>query len=190
MSYWAATVIINMLSCLPGGKRLTTWAMGGKMVNNNTLKRIFTVHFITPFLILILRGVHIWLLHKVGSRNPLGIDLDGWLIRFHPFYTSKDLVGVVILGYMYWFMAFVRPDLAYEPLNYLLIDKFKTPMHIQPEWYFLYAYAILKSIPHKAGGVRVMLLASIGLVFLPLLWPRYRCQSLRIYPLGEFVFWW
>lgn len=159
------------------------------MVNNNTLKRIYTLHFIVPFLILFTRAVHIWFLHKVGSSNPLGIDLDGHLVRFHPYYTSKDLVGLVALGAMYWFMAFVRPDLAYEPLNYVPINKFKTPKHIQPEWYFLYAYAILKSIPYKTLGVCAILFSSLCLVFLPLIPPRYRCQSTCIYPVTRFLFW-
>lgn len=101
MSYWGATVITSMLRCLPYGKQITHWAMGGKVVNNNTLKRIYTLHFVTPFIILFVSFVHVWFLHKVGSSNPLGIDLDAHLVRFHPYYTTKDLVGLVFLGFMY-----------------------------------------------------------------------------------------
>lgn len=136
-------------------------------MGNATLKRFFVFHFLIPFLLIALRGVHIFFLHETGSRNPLGVNSDAEAVPFHRFYTLKDLVGVVVIVRLLMVVCLSHADLFSDPINYNPADPLKTPTHIQPEWYFLFAYAILRRIPNKLGGVIGLGLSVAILYFIP-----------------------
>nr|WBP69649.1 cytochrome b [Propeamussium sp. mt1] len=169
MSYWAAQVISNFLTVIPYvGEGIAMWFWGGYAVGGITLKRIFSIHFVLPFVIAGVIVLHLGFLHVVGSSNPLGVDSDdGVSVRFHRLFFLKDLVGVVIflvvLGVCVCFYPYSLVDCeTFVPCMYM-----KTPLNIHPEWYFLFAYSILRSIPNKSGGVVMMLLSILVLLFLP-----------------------
>nr|YP_004300306.1 cytochrome b [Ostrea denselamellosa]ADE18735.1 cytochrome b [Ostrea denselamellosa] len=188
MSYWGLTVITNMVTVVPGGARVLEWFQGGYVITTLTLKRVFVLHFLLPFVILGVSLVHVLLLHEKGSSNPLGLDLSSFSIPFHPYYTSKDLVGFVFgLGALVA-LAFTFPKLTADPLQWQIVDKVKTPAVIKPEWYFLYAYAILRSIPHKVGGIILMFFSIFSMALLPMLSSRSKTQSMVICPIAELVF--
>nr|UDN39102.1 cytochrome b [Dendostrea sandvichensis] len=188
MSYWGLTVITNMVTVLPGGTRILEWFQGGFVITTVTLKRVFILHFLLPFVILGLSLVHVLLLHEKGSSNPLGLDLTNFSIPFHPYYTSKDLVGFVFGAGVLVALAFTFPKLTADPLQWQIVDKVKTPAVIKPEWYFLYAYAILRSIPHKVGGIILMFFSIVSMALLPFLSNRSKTQSMVVSPVGEFLF--
>nr|YP_009184209.1 cytochrome b [Naesiotus nux]ALO20561.1 cytochrome b [Naesiotus nux] len=169
MSFWGATVITNLLSAIPYfGPSLVEWVWGGFAINQPTLNRFFSLHFLLPFLIAVLALIHIILLHEKGSTSPLG-DVTGLnKISFHPYYTWKDLVGVLMVLFFLLSVALFYPNLLIDPENYINANPMVTPTHIQPEWYFLFAYAILRSIPSKLGGVVALVMSIIFLYFLPL----------------------
>lgn len=138
---------------------------GGYAVGNITLKRLFRVHFILPFVIVGLAGLHLAFLHTTGSGNPLGVDRDCRLVRFHRFYTVKDLVGVIVGCVVVCFVVAFYPYLLVDGERFVPCDYMDTPRRIHPEWYFLFAYAILRSVPSKVGGI-VLMLCSILVLFL------------------------
>nr|YP_010983246.1 cytochrome b [Hypselodoris whitei]WOK01428.1 cytochrome b [Hypselodoris whitei] len=169
MSFWGATVITNLVSAIPYlGTSVVEWIWGGFSVGQSTLNRFFSLHFILPFLIGALSGLHILFLHEKGSTNPLGELNHMSKIPFHPYYSWKDIVGfLVLLGMMVSF-GFFFPSILGDPENFNHASPMVTPVHIQPEWYFLFAYAILRSIPSKLGGV-IALAASVMILYvLPL----------------------
>nr|YP_010939950.1 cytochrome b [Rabdotus mooreanus]WLN31336.1 cytochrome b [Rabdotus mooreanus] len=170
MSFWGATVITNLLSAIPYfGPSLVEWVWGGFSINQATLNRFFSLHFLLPFLISLLAVLHIIFLHEKGSTSPLG-DVSGLnKISFHPYFSWKDLVGFIIVLIMLLGVSLFYPNLLVDPENYINANPMVTPIHIQPEWYFLFAYAILRSIPSKLGGVLALLLSIIFLYFLPLI---------------------
>lgn len=169
MRFWAATVITNLLSVIPVvGKKLVEWVWGGFAVNDATLHRFFVLHFLMPFVLVALSGCHLVFLHVTGSRNPLGINSDCAKVPFHPYYTLKDLVGVVAVMVLMLVVRLLVPDLFLEPENYIPADPLKTPAHIKPEWYFLWLYAILRAVPNKLGGVVAMFSAVAVLATLPI----------------------
>nr|QLD97127.1 cytochrome b [Dermacentor rhinocerinus]QLD97140.1 cytochrome b [Dermacentor rhinocerinus] len=165
MSFWGATVITNLISAIPYvGAQMTLWIWGGFSVDNNTLIRFFSLHFILPFILLALMAIHIMLIHEKGSSNPLGVTLNIDKIPFHPYFTIKDILGILIVFLFFSFMVILYPYNLMDAENFNLANPMITPPHIQPEWYFLFAYAILRSIPNKLGGV-LALMMSILLIF-------------------------
>uniref|UniRef100_A0AAU6QE80 Cytochrome b n=1 Tax=Laelaps sp. TaxID=3081785 RepID=A0AAU6QE80_9ACAR len=170
MSFWGATVITNLLSAIPYiGMDLTYWIWGGFSVSNATLTRFFSLHFILPFILSVLVVIHIVFLHETGSSNPLGTPFNLDKITFSPYYIIKDLFGVLMLMIFFLIVIFLYPGLFFDPENYIPANSLVTPPHIQPEWYFLFAYAILRSIPNKLGGVIGLFLSIVILLALPLL---------------------
>nr|ACL52312.1 cytochrome b [Aimophila strigiceps]QHR76892.1 cytochrome b [Rhynchospiza strigiceps]QHR76893.1 cytochrome b [Rhynchospiza strigiceps] len=189
MSFWGATVITNLLSAIPYiGQTLVEWAWGGFSVDNPTLTRFFTLHFLLPFLIVGLTLVHLTLLHETGSNNPMGIPSDCDKIPFHPYYTIKDILGFVLMLALLVSLALFSPNLLGDPENFTPANPLVTPPHIKPEWYFLFAYAILRSIPSKLGGV-LALAASILVLFLVPLLHTSKLRSMTFRPLSQILFW-
>nr|YP_009162995.1 cytochrome b [Arremon aurantiirostris]AKT94024.1 cytochrome b [Arremon aurantiirostris] len=189
MSFWGATVITNLLSAIPYiGQTLVEWAWGGFSVDNPTLTRFFALHFLLPFLIVGLTLVHLTLLHETGSNNPLGIPSDCDKIPFHPYYTIKDILGFVLMLSLLVSLALFSPNLLGDPENFTPANPLVTPPHIKPEWYFLFAYAILRSIPNKLGGV-LALAASILVLFLMPLLHTSKLRSMTFRPLSQILFW-
>ncbi|MFO0520526.1 MAG: cytochrome b N-terminal domain-containing protein, partial [bacterium] len=189
MSFWAATVITNLLSALPRiGQPLVVWVWGGYSVDNATLNRFFSLHFFLPFAIAALVGLHLVLLHTHHSNNPLGIDLGRDSIPFYPYYIVKDLYGVVLFLLFFAGFLFFAPNLLGHPDNYIPANPMVTPPHIVPEWYFLPFYAILRAIPDKLLGVLALGAAVGSLLLLPqVVRPEVRSSSFR--PLSHLLFW-
>nr|YP_010546387.1 cytochrome b [Nerita ocellata]UYI29903.1 cytochrome b [Nerita ocellata] len=189
MSFWGATVITNLLSAIPYlGPDLVQWVWGGFAVDNATLTRFFTLHFILPFAIAAFTVIHLLFLHETGSNNPLGINSDSDKIPFHSYYTFKDLVGFVILLFLLTLLVLFSPQLLGDPENFIPANPLVTPVHIQPEWYFLFAYAILRSIPSKLGGV-VALVLSIAILFILPFTHLGKFRSTAFYPVSQVLFW-
>nr|YP_011014662.1 cytochrome b [Melanodrymia galeronae]WQA11500.1 cytochrome b [Melanodrymia galeronae] len=189
MSFWAATVITNLFSAIPYiGKIFVSWLWGGFSVDNATLNRFFSFHFILPFLILALVMIHFLFLHETGSNNPLGLNSDSTKIPFHAYYSFKDVMGFLFLFFFLALMMVFFPNLFTDPENYIPANPLVTPIHIQPEWYFLFAYAILRSVPNKLGGV-VALAMSVMILFLPPLIHNSPYSSLSFSPLNQIMFW-
>nr|YP_010329400.1 cytochrome b [Haemaphysalis doenitzi]UNO53818.1 cytochrome b [Haemaphysalis doenitzi] len=164
MSFWGATVITNLISAIPYfGQMITFWIWGGFSVDNNTLIRFFSLHFILPFVLTFLVMIHIMLIHEKGSSNPLGISLNIDKVPFHSYFSIKDVMGVSMVLLLFTVIIFQYPYILMDAENFNMANPMITPPHIQPEWYFLFAYAILRSIPNKLGGV-VALLMSILIV--------------------------
>nr|ACR81361.1 cytochrome b [Pycnonotus goiavier] len=189
MSFWGATVITNLFSAIPYiGQTLVEWAWGGFSVDNPTLTRFFAIHFLLPFLIVGLTLVHLTLLHETGSNNPLGIPSDCDKIPFHPYYSTKDILGFMLVFIPLAALALFYPNLLGDPENFTPANPLATPPHIKPEWYFLFAYAILRSIPNKLGGV-LALAASVLVLFLIPLLHTSKLRSMTFRPLSQILFW-
>nr|YP_010134483.1 cytochrome b [Pseudonoorda nigropunctalis]QWM93973.1 cytochrome b [Pseudonoorda nigropunctalis] len=189
MSFWGATVITNLLSAIPYlGNMLVTWIWGGFAIDNATLTRFYTFHFILPFIILMMTMIHLLFLHQTGSNNPLGINSNLDKIPFHPFFTYKDLIGFIMIIFMLILMTLTNPYLLGDPDNFIPANPLVTPVHIQPEWYFLFAYAILRSIPNKLGGVIALILSILILIILPFTFNK-KIQGIQFYPLNQIMFW-
>nr|WIC77904.1 cytochrome b [Spizocorys obbiensis] len=189
MSFWGATVITNLFSAIPYiGQTLVEWAWGGFSVDNPTLTRFFALHFLLPFLIAGLTLVHLTFLHETGSNNPLGIPSDCDKIPFHPYYTTKDILGFAIMIILLTTLALFSPNLLGDPENFTPANPLATPPHIKPEWYFLFAYAILRSIPNKLGGVLALAASVLVLFLLPLLHTS-KLRSMTFRPLSQILFW-
>nr|YP_009538037.1 cytochrome b [Litinga cottini]AYN60780.1 cytochrome b [Litinga cottini] len=189
MSFWGATVITNLLSAIPYlGTMLVNWIWGGFAVDNATLTRFYTFHFLFPFIIVMLTMIHLLFLHQTGSNNPLGINSNLDKIPFHPFFTFKDLIGFIILISILTFLSLINPYLLGDPDNFIPANPLVTPIHIQPEWYFLFAYAILRSIPNKLGGVIALVMSILILIILPFT-SNKKIQGIQFYPLNQIMFW-
>nr|NP_944710.1 cytochrome b [Platanista minor]Q70RT7.1 RecName: Full=Cytochrome b; AltName: Full=Complex III subunit 3; AltName: Full=Complex III subunit III; AltName: Full=Cytochrome b-c1 complex subunit 3; AltName: Full=Ubiquinol-cytochrome-c reductase complex cytochrome b subunit [Platanista minor]AAF75128.1 skeletal muscle cytochrome b [Platanista gangetica]CAD87987.1 cytochrome b [Platanista minor] len=189
MSFWGATVITNLLSAIPYiGSTLVEWIWGGFSVDKATLTRFFAFHFILPFIILTLAVIHLLFLHETGSNNPTGIPSNTDKIPFHPYYTIKDTLGALILILTSLTLTLFTPDLLGDPDNYTPANPLNTPAHIKPEWYFLFAYAILRSIPNKLGGVLALLLSILVLAFIPMLHTSKQ-RSMMFRPFSQLLFW-
>nr|ABM47035.1 cytochrome b [Avahi laniger] len=189
MSFWGATVITNLLSAIPYiGSNLVEWIWGGFSVDKATLTRFFAFHFILPFIITALVALHLLFLHETGSNNPLGISSNPDKIPFHPYYVTKDLLGAVLLILPLMTLVLFFPDLLGDPDNYTPANPLNTPPHIKPEWYFLFAYAILRSIPNKLGGVLALISSILILAIIPLL-QTTKQQSMMFRPLSQCLFW-
>jgi ubiquinol-cytochrome c reductase cytochrome b subunit len=189
MSFWGATVITNLFSAIPvAGPSIVEWLWGGFSVDNATLNRFFSLHFLMPFVIAGMVIAHIALLHRDGSNNPLGIDSSMDKIAFYPYYYVKDLFSVVVFVVFFSLFLFYYPNLLGHPDNYIPADPMSTPAHIVPEWYFLPFYAILRSIPDKLGGVAAMGGAIVILLFLPFI-NTSEVRSAAFRPLYRKLFW-
>nr|QGT77360.1 cytochrome b [Neilupotamon sinense] len=190
MSFWGATVITNLFSAIPFiGTDLVQWIWGGFSVDNATLTRFFAFHFLLPFAVAAFSLIHIMFLHHAGANNPLGFSTQTDKVPFHPYFTFKDIVGFVILISLLLLLSLSFPYYLSDPDNFIPANPLVTPVHIQPEWYFLYAYAILRSIPNKLGGVIALVLSVIIIVILPFShFSKFR--SLTFYPLNQILFWW
>nr|UIW24547.1 cytochrome b [Mus minutoides] len=189
MSFWGATVITNLLSAIPYvGTTLVEWIWGGFSVDKATLTRFFAFHFILPFIIAALVVVHLLFLHETGSNNPTGLNSDADKIPFHPYYTIKDILGVLIMLLFLMTLVLFFPDMLGDPDNYMPANPLNTPPHIKPEWYFLFAYAILRSIPNKLGGVLALILSILILAFLPFLHTSKQ-RSLMFRPITQALYW-
>nr|AAK70157.1 cytochrome b [Rhamdia laticauda] [Rhamdia reddelli] len=189
MSFWGATVITNLLSAVPYmGDALVQWLWGGFSVDKATLTRFFAFHFLLPFLIVAATAIHALFLHETGSNNPAGLNSNPDKIPFHPYFSYKDLLGFLILLVALASVAFFSPNLLGDPENFTPANPLVTPPHIKPEWYFLFAYAILRSIPNKLGGVLALLFSILVLMLVPLLHTSKQ-QGLTFRPIAQFLFW-
>nr|YP_010381629.1 cytochrome b [Symplanella brevicephala]UDL72004.1 cytochrome b [Symplanella brevicephala] len=189
MSFWGATVITNLISAVPYlGEMIVQWVWGGFAVDNPTLNRFFTFHFILPFLISMMVIMHLMFLHETGSSNPLGAKNNIDKIPFHPYFTIKDILGFMISLSLFSMMINLNPYMLTDPENFTMANPMITPIHIQPEWYFLFAYAILRSIPNKLGGVIALMMSILILLFLPLSMNN-KFQSNKFYPVNKTLFW-
>ena len=192
MSFWGATVITNLFSAIPLiGESITQWLWGGYSVDNPTLNRFFSLHYLIPFLILGLVILHIWALHVPGNNNPVGIDLkkDGSdTVPFHPYIVIKDLFALVIFMIVFAGFVFYAPNVLGHSDNYIQADPLVTPSHIVPEWYLLPFYAILRSVPDKLGGVILMFSAILILAALPWL-DTSKVRSAVFRPIYKQFFW-
>nr|YP_010721209.1 cytochrome b [Parnassius stoliczkanus]WDS46334.1 cytochrome b [Parnassius stoliczkanus]WEF74830.1 cytochrome b [Parnassius stoliczkanus] len=189
MSFWGATVITNLLSAIPYlGTMLVNWIWGGFAVDNATLTRFYSFHFLFPFIILMLTMIHLLFLHQTGSNNPLGINSNLDKIPFHPFFTFKDLIGFIIMLMLLIMLTLINPYLLGDPDNFIPANPLVTPIHIQPEWYFLFAYAILRSIPNKLGGVIALMMSVLILIIPPLTFNK-KIQGIQFYPINQMLFW-
>nr|QNE85666.1 cytochrome b [Muscina levida] len=189
MSFWGATVITNLLSAIPYlGIDLVQWVWGGFAVDNATLSRFFTFHFILPFIVLAMTLIHLLFLHETGSNNPMGLNSNIDKIPFHPYFTFKDIVGFIIMLTILTLLILINPNLLGDPDNFIPANPLVTPVHIQPEWYFLFAYAILRSIPNKLGGVIALVLSIAILMILPF-YHLSKFQGTSFYPINKMLFW-
>nr|AMW67812.1 cytochrome b [Sisyra nigra] len=189
MSFWGATVITNLLSAIPFlGTTIVQWVWGGFAVDNATLTRFFTFHFMLPFIIAAFTMIHLLFLHQTGSNNPLGINSNMDKIPFHPYFSFKDIVGFLTMMFFLMLITLWNPYMLSDPDNFIPANPLVTPLHIQPEWYFLFAYAILRSIPNKLGGV-IALVLSIAILFILPFTHLSKFRGIQFYPLNQMLFW-
>jgi ubiquinol-cytochrome c reductase cytochrome b/c1 subunit len=191
MSYWGATVITNLFSAIPVvGSKIVTLLWGGYTVGDPTLNRFFSLHYLLPFVIVAVVGLHLIALHTHGSNNPLGIDHKGPgdSIPFHPYYTIKDSFGLAVFLLIYAILVFYAPNLLGDPQNYIPANPLQTPPDIVPEWYFLPFYAILRSVPNKLLGV-IMLFSSILILFVLPWLDTSPVRSAKFRPIYKKIFW-
>lgn len=191
MSFWGATVITNLFSAIPGiGEAIVQWLWGGFSVDNPTLNRFFSLHYLLPFVILGLVVIHLVALHTHGSNNPTGVEAKTKkdTIPFHPYYTVKDFVGFGFFFILFFYFVFFAPNTLGHPDNYIPANPLVTPEHIVPEWYFLPFYAMLRAVPDKLGGVLVMFGSILILFVLPWL-DSHPVKSGRYRPMFKWFFW-
>nr|YP_010292303.1 cytochrome b [Poecilobdella javanica]ULO25927.1 cytochrome b [Poecilobdella javanica] len=188
MSFWGATVITNLLSTIPYcGHSVVEWVWGGFSIGNPTLNRFFSLHFILPFVMVMLIVLHLLFLHQTGSNNPLGFNSDSDRIMFYPYYVIKDLVGFMCGLFMLMFIVLYLPNMFNDTENFIPANSSLTPSHIKPEWYFLWIYAILRSIPNKLGGV-VAAFSGILIIFSLPLCNFCLINSMMFYDMSKYVF--
>nr|UAV89286.1 cytochrome b [Scotophilus heathii]UAV89287.1 cytochrome b [Scotophilus heathii] len=189
MSFWGATVITNLLSAIPYiGADLVQWIWGGFSVDKATLTRFFAFHFLLPFIIVALVMIHLLFLHETGSNNPTGIPSNMDMVPFHPYHTIKDTLGLLIMITVLLTLVLFTPDLLGDPDNYMPANPLNTPPHIKPEWYFLFAYAILRSVPNKLGGVLALAMSILVLLAIPFLHTSNQ-RSMMFRPISQCLFW-
>jgi ubiquinol-cytochrome c reductase cytochrome b/c1 subunit len=194
MSFWGATVITNLFSAIPVvGPDIVVWLWGGFSVDNPTLNRFFSLHYLLPFVIAGVVFLHVAALHITGSNNPLGVEPKGPqdTLPFHPYYTVKDSVGIIVYFMVFGFLVFFMPNYLGHPDNYIPANPLVTPPHIVPEWYFLPFYAVLRAVPDKLGGVLLMF-GSIAVLFVLPWLDSSPVRSMRFRPIAKWAFhlWW
>nr|UTN43144.1 cytochrome b [Strongylocotes lipogonus] len=186
MSFWGATVITNLVSAIPFvGGDLVCWIWGGFSVSQPTLERFFSLHFLLPFVLALFVILHIVFLHEKGSMSPLGVDSNSDKVYFHPYFMVKDVLGILVFFFVLLLISVSWSDLFMDPDNFTPANPLSTPPHIQPEWYFLFAYAILRSVPNKLGGVIALVLSILILMVLPFL----KGKSSRFLVVKKVLFW-
>nr|BBV24553.1 cytochrome b [Cynops pyrrhogaster] len=189
MSFWGASVITNLLSAIPYvGGSLVEWVWGGFSVDKATLTRFFAFHFLLPFLIAGVSMIHLLFLHETGSNNPTGIPSNQDKISFHPYFSYKDLLGFMLALLILVLISLIVPNLLVDPENFIPANPLMAPPHIKPEWYILFAYAILRSIPNKLGGVVALLMSILILMFVPMLHTSKQ-RSLMFRSTSQTLFW-
>jgi ubiquinol-cytochrome c reductase cytochrome b subunit len=189
MSFWGATVITNLLSAIPFvGDDIVTWIWGGFSIANPTLNRFFSLHYLLPFVLAGLAVVHLIALHVNGSNNPLGINGNADKIPFHPYYSIKDLFGYTLFALFFSCFVYFAPNLLGHADNYIPANPLVTPPHIQPEWYFLFAYTVLRSIPNKLLGVIALFASLLVLLVLPHV-HTCKIRSHQFRPIAKIFFW-
>nr|BAI63553.1 cytochrome b [Cynops ensicauda] len=189
MSFWGASVITNLLSAIPYvGGSLVEWVWGGFSVDKATLTRFFAFHFLLPFLIAGVSMIHLLFLHETGSNNPTGIPSNQDKVSFHPYFSYKDLLGFLLALLILLLISLIVPNLLVDPENFIPANPLMAPPHIKPEWYFLFAYAILRSIPNKLGGVIALLMSILILMFNPMLHTSKQ-RSLTFRSTSQTLFW-
>nr|WAB69981.1 cytochrome b [Tepuihyla edelcae] len=189
MSFWGATVITNLLSAVPYiGTDLVQWIWGGFSVDNATLTRFFTFHFLLPFIIAGVSMIHLLFLHQTGSSNPTGLNSNSDKVPFHAYYSYKDAFGFAVLLAALAMLSTFAPNILGDPDNFTPANPLVTPPHIKPEWYFLFAYAILRSIPNKLGGVLALLFSILILFLVPVLHTSHQ-RTLAFRPAAKLLFW-
>ena len=192
MSYWGATVITNLFSALPVvGETIVTFLWGGYSVDNPTLNRFFSLHYLLPFMIFGVVILHVWALHHVGQNNPTGVEVKNVAkdtVPFTPYATIKDLFAMVCFMALFAYFVFYQPNYLGHADNYIPANPSATPAHIVPEWYFLPFYAILRAVPDKLGGVIAMGASIVVLAFLPWL-DTSRVKSMSYRPVARVLFW-
>lgn len=189
MSFWGATVITNFVSAIPYiGNDIVEWIWGGFSVSNATLNRFFSLHYLFPFILALLAAIHVVLLHEHGSNSPIGLNSNSDKIPFHSYFSSKDAYGFILLFILLSILIFYIPNYLGDPENYIKANPLVTPVHIMPEWYFLFAYAILRAIPNKLGGVIALALSVIILAILPYVHTSF-LKGLSFRPLGKIFYW-
>nr|WMH03363.1 cytochrome b [Encyrtus aurantii] len=188
MSFWGATVITNLISAIPEiGNLIVKWVWGGFSINNATLNRFYSFHFIMPFIIMFMVIMHLIFLHETGSSNPLGLNSNLFKIPFNPYYSIKDILGFIIMVIMFLLICLLHPYLLSDPENYIKANSLVTPTHIQPEWYFLFAYAILRAIPSKLGGVIALMMSILIMLIMPFN-SNYKNKSFKFYLINQSLF--
>lgn len=189
ISFWGATVITNLVSAIPYlGTDIVQWLWGGFAVDNATLNRFFSFHFLLPFIIAAIVIIHLLFLHQTGSNNPLGTNSNIDKIPFHPYFTFKDLLGFSLILIALTILTLINPYILGDPDNFTPANPLVTPVHIQPEWYFLFAYAILRSIPNKLGGVLALVISIAILIIIPFS-NKKKIQGNQFYPVNKLLFW-
>nr|YP_010535829.1 cytochrome b [Cerogria janthinipennis]UYB79041.1 cytochrome b [Cerogria janthinipennis] len=188
MSFWGATVITNLLSAIPYlGNLIVQWIWGGFAVDNATLNRFFSLHYILPFIIVALVMIHFLFLHQTGSNNPLGLNSNIDKVSFYPYFFYKDILGYFFMMIIILILVTLFPYFLSDPDNFIYANPLSTPVHIQPEWYFLFAYAILRSIPNKLGGVIALMMSIMIFFFMPFYNKKF--LSNQFYKFNKVIFW-
>lgn len=189
ISFWGAIVITNLLSAIPYiGQIIVEWLWGGFSINNSTLNRFFSFHFILPLIIIIIVFIHLIVLHISGSSNPIHSKNNIYKIIFYPYFLIKDLITIILVLLFFIYINLQYPYILRDPDNFKIANPIITPSHIKPEWYFLFAYSILRSIPNKLGGVIILLMSIFILFFLPLI-NNNKIKNLKFYPINKFFYW-
>nr|YP_009500738.1 cytochrome b [Lanthanaphalara mira]AWU48959.1 cytochrome b [Lanthanaphalara mira] len=189
MSFWGATVITNLLSAIPYlGENLVMWLWGGFAVDNPTLNRFFTIHFLLPFILALMIIFHLIFLHETGSSNPLGTPMNNDKIPFFPYFLIKDFLGFMMFFFVLMTTIMYFPYLMNDPDNFIPANPMNTPLHIQPEWYFLFAYSILRAIPNKLGGVIALVSSILILITLPFFKKSF-FKGIQFYPISKHIYW-
>nr|YP_009389832.1 cytochrome b [Pternoscirta caliginosa]ANJ44398.1 cytochrome b [Pternoscirta caliginosa] len=189
MSFWGATVITNLLSAIPYiGNKIVQWVWGGFAVDNATLNRFYIFHFILPFIVAAMVKIHLFFLHQTGSNNPIGINSNIDKIPFHPYFTYKDTITFIMMMMMINMLCMIDLYIPGDPDNFMPANPLVTLIHIQPEWYFLFAYAILRSIPNKLGGVIALMMSIMILMILPF-YNKTKFRGIQFYPINQIMFW-
>ena len=189
MSFWGATVITNLISAIPFiGQDIVEWVWGGFSVSNATLNRFFSFHYLFPFVLTALVLVHLIALHEHGSNNPLGVNSNIDKVPFHPYFIFKDWLGFILFTIFFGLFVFFAPNVLGHSDNYIPANPLVTPAHIVPEWYFLFAYAILRSIPDKLLGVIALAFSLFVLFTLPFLHTS-KIRSMQFRPISKIFYW-
>ena len=190
ISFWGTIVITNLISAIPYiGQFTVEWTWGGFSIDNDTLNRFYSFHFILPFIILLIVFIHLIILHITGSSNPIHSKINIYKINFHPYFTIKDLITIIFTFTIFILINLQLPFILRDPDNFKIANPIITPIHIKPEWYFLFAYSILRTIPNKLGGVIILFISIFILYIIPLI-NSNKLKNNKFYFINKFIYWW